>query len=47
MSQVARDYLAGEVDVKRLFSTSRDLIRLRRHLLLIDTMRALIMLKGL
>jgi len=38
---------AGKVDVERLFSTSRDLIRLRRHSLSIDTMRAAIMLKSL
>jgi len=50
MSQVAQDYLAipaNEVDVKRLFSTSQDLIGLRRHSLSIDTMRAIMMTKSL
>jgi hypothetical protein len=50
ISQVAWDYLAipaSEVDVERLFSTSRDLIGLRRHSLSIDTMRAIMMIKSL
>jgi hypothetical protein len=47
---VAQDYLAilaGEVDVKRLFLSGRDLISIRRHTLLIETIRALMILKSL
>jgi len=43
MSQVARDYLPIppiEVDVKRLFNKGCDLLGLRRHSMLLETMRA-------
>jgi hypothetical protein len=46
MSQVARDYLAvppAEVDVERLFSTSRDLLGLRRHCMAPETMKAVLL----
>lgn len=43
MSKVARDYLPippAEVDVERLFNKGRDLLGLRRHSMLPETMRA-------
>ena len=46
MSQVAQDYLAvplAEVDVKRLFSTSRDLLGLLRHCMSPETMKAVLL----
>jgi len=46
MSQVAQDYLAvppAEVDVKRLFSTGRDLLGLQRHCMAPETMKAVLL----
>jgi hypothetical protein len=48
MSQIARDYLAiplSEIDVERLFSLGRDLIRLMRHLMALETMKALMFIQ--
>jgi hypothetical protein len=42
ISQVARDYLSiplSEVDLERLFSEGRDLVGLRRHSMLLETMK--------
>lgn len=44
MSRVAQDYLPiplAEVDCERLFSTSRDLLGLRRHSIAPPTMKAM------
>jgi hypothetical protein len=43
MSQVAKDYLPippTEVDVERLFNKGHDLLGLRQHSMLLETMRA-------
>jgi len=48
MAYAARDFLplpASEVVCKRLFSTGRDMLGLRRHRLNRETMRLLILLK--
>jgi hypothetical protein len=48
MFQVARDYLpilGAEVNVKRLFNITREILGLRRALMAIETLRALILLK--
>jgi hypothetical protein len=48
MSKVARDYLAipaAEVAVERLFSSSRDLLAIRRHSMKAETMRLLMILR--
>ena len=48
MSQVARDYLPippAEVDCERLFSSSRDLLGIRRASLLPETMKALLLVR--
>jgi hypothetical protein len=45
---IARDYLpipGAEVDVERLFNVTRDILGLRRTLLGVDTLRALILVK--
>jgi len=50
MSQVARDYLAipaSEVDLERLFSSGHDMISVCHHSLKPETMRALVLLKGI
>jgi hypothetical protein len=46
MSQVARDYLPippAEVDCERLFSSSRDLLGIRRHSITLETMKGLLL----
>jgi hypothetical protein len=48
MFQVTRDYLlipGAEVDVKRLFNITREILGLRRALIATETLRALILLK--
>ena len=48
MSRVARDYLAiqpSEVDCERLFSSSRDLLGLRRHAMAPETMKAVLLVR--
>ena len=48
MSRVARDYLPippAEVDCERLFSSGRDLLGLRRHTMLPETMKALLLVR--
>jgi hypothetical protein len=48
MFLIARDYLlipGAEVDVKRLFNVTRDILGLRRTSLGADTLRALILVK--
>ena len=48
MFQVTRDYLPipkVEVNVKRLFNIIREILGLRRALMAIETLRALILLK--
>jgi hypothetical protein len=48
MFQVVRDYLPiprAEVDVKRLFNITREILGLRRALMAAETLRALILLK--
>ena len=48
ISQVARDYLPippAEVDCERLFSSSCDCLGLRRHALLPETMKALMLVQ--
>lgn len=49
MSRGARDYLAipaSEVDCERLFSGGRDLLGIRRFLINANTMRTMMLLKG-
>jgi hypothetical protein len=49
MSRVARDYLAipaSEVDYKRLFSGGRDLLGIRRYSINANTIRTMMLLKG-
>jgi hypothetical protein len=48
MFQVTRDYLpilGAEVNVKRLFNIIREILGLRRALMSIETLRALVLLK--
>jgi hypothetical protein len=48
MSQVTRDYLpipGAEVSLERLFNIARGILRLRRALMTIETLRALILVK--
>jgi hypothetical protein len=48
MFQVARDYLpipGAEVDVERLFNIAREILGLRRALMSVETLRALVLLK--
>jgi len=48
MFEVARDYIvvaALEVDIERLFSSSRDMLGVRRWSLQVKTMRSLTLLK--
>jgi hypothetical protein len=48
MFQVARDYLpipGAEVDIKRLFNIAREILGLRRTLMSVETLRALVLLK--
>jgi hypothetical protein len=48
MSRVARDYLPippAEVDCERLFSSSRDLLGLRRHSMAPETMKAVLLIR--
>jgi hypothetical protein len=48
MFQVTRDYLlipGVEVNVKRLFNIVREILGLRRALISIETLRALVLLK--
>jgi hypothetical protein len=48
MAAAVRDFLvilASEVAVKRLFSTVRDLLGVRRHGIKADTMRILMLMK--
>jgi len=48
MFQVTRDYLPiprVEVNVKRLFNIIREILGLRRALITIETLRALVLLK--
>jgi hypothetical protein len=48
MFLIARDYLLipkAEVDVKRLFNVTRDILGLRQTSLRADTLRALILVK--
>jgi len=48
MSQVTRDSLpipGAEADLKRLFNITREILRLRRASMTVETLRALILLK--
>jgi len=48
MFAIARDYLLilrAKVDIKRLFNIARDILGLRRMLMSLRTLRALILLK--
>jgi hypothetical protein len=48
MSRVARDYLPippAEVDCERLFSTSHDLLGLRRHTMTPETMKGVLLVR--
>jgi hypothetical protein len=48
MFQVTRDYLpipGAEVNVKRLFNIAREILGLRRTLMSIETLRALVLVK--